>query len=254
MPNRIIRESCTTSPTLDALSDGAERMFWRLTTIADDYGRFDADPRVLLAKCFPLRVGRISIKTIEKYVREMVKSSLISLYEVAGRIYGYFLTWEKHQRLRAKTSKYPEPCQQNVLLSDDGRRQQMSALTESETETETETNICRDAKVLQATAEEPRRLHSNEFKSQAKEILTFLNEKAKRNYQPVEVNIDFIIHRLQEGATLKQCRQIIVRKARDWLSDPKMNQYLRPATLFNKTKFSQYVGELVVSVPEEEPA
>ena len=66
MPNRIIRESCTTSPTLDALSDGAERMFWRLTTIADDYGRFDADPRVLLAKCFPLRVGRISIKTIEK--------------------------------------------------------------------------------------------------------------------------------------------------------------------------------------------
>ena len=99
--------------------------------------------------------------------------------------------------------------------------------------------------------DEPRRSMANGFKTTATGILLFLNEKVQRNYQPVKVNIDFIIHRLEEGATPKQCRQVIVRKARDWLNDPKMTQYLRPATLFNKTKFAQYVGELV-SIPEEE--
>ena len=57
MPDRIIRESALSSHTLDGLTDGAERTFWRLIVVADDHGRFDADPRVLLAKCYPLRVG-----------------------------------------------------------------------------------------------------------------------------------------------------------------------------------------------------
>lgn len=46
MPNRIIRDKCRTSISLDKLSFGAECMFWRLTTVADDYGRFEADARI----------------------------------------------------------------------------------------------------------------------------------------------------------------------------------------------------------------
>ena len=114
MPNRMIRESCRTSPTLDQLSDGAERMFWRLTTAADDYGRFEADPRILLSHCFPLRVNRIKTDTVHRWLQEMVTCGLVTAYVSGGRKYAFFSTWEKHQRLRAKHSKFPEPTSADI--------------------------------------------------------------------------------------------------------------------------------------------
>src|SRR3990172_3861999 len=98
MPNRFIRESCRTSSTLDQLSDGAERMFWRLTTVADDFGRFEADPRILLSNCFPLRVDRTKISKIEAWFLEMMSTKkqdgepdpIIISYFVSGKRYGFF--------------------------------------------------------------------------------------------------------------------------------------------------------------------
>ena len=109
MPSRIIRDSSRTSPTLDALSGEAERMFWRLVTVADDYGRFDAHPSVLLAQCFPMKIGKISMKQVEQWFDDMLKVDLARRYEVNGRIYGYFPTWDKYQRTRAKESRFPAP-------------------------------------------------------------------------------------------------------------------------------------------------
>lgn len=83
------------------------------------------------------------------------------------------------------------------------------------------------------------------FKTQAMEVLSFLNEKTGRVYRPVDVNLKLIIARLKSGASLIDCRQVIAKKTREWKRDPKMAEYLRPATLFNATKFEQYVGELV---------
>jgi uncharacterized phage protein (TIGR02220 family) len=89
------------------------------------------------------------------------------------------------------------------------------------------------------------------LKSQAVEILEFLNQKAKRAYRPVDTNLKLIMARLKSGATVTDCRQVIAKKTREWKSDPKMAEYLRPATLFNATKFEQYVGELILSEEEE---
>ena len=57
-----------------------------------------------------------------------------------------------------------------------------------------------------------------------------------------------IAARLKEGATERQCKLVVLRKFHDWGNDEKMAEYLRPATLFNRTKFAQYVGE----IPKEE--
>lgn len=81
----------------------------------------------------------------------------------------------------------------------------------------------------------------------AVEILGFLNEKAGRNYEPVMVNIEMIVARLKEGATPDDCRAVIAKKCREWKTDERMSLYLRPATLFNRTKFAQYKGELVAA-------
>jgi uncharacterized phage protein (TIGR02220 family) len=83
------------------------------------------------------------------------------------------------------------------------------------------------------------------LKTQAIEILQFLNEKTNRVYRPVDSNIKLIMARLKSGATVMDCRQIIAKKTREWKGNDKMAEYLRPATLFNATKFEQYLGELV---------
>lgn len=84
----------------------------------------------------------------------------------------------------------------------------------------------------------------NGQKASAVEVLDFLNAKTGRHYQPVEANLKLISARLKEGATVDDCRAVIAKKFRDWNADDKMSAYLRPATLFNATKFAQYRGEL----------
>lgn len=78
----------------------------------------------------------------------------------------------------------------------------------------------------------------------AKELLSFLNERAGKSFLAVEANLDLIGSRLKEGYEYVTLRQMISLKCRQWRNDPDMAKYLRPATLFNKTKCAQYAGEL----------
>ena len=86
---------------------------------------------------------------------------------------------------------------------------------------------------------------TNDIRAQAAAVLQFLNQKTGRAYRPTDINLQFIVGRLKEGYTVTQCRQVVARKCRDWMLNATMAEYLRPATLFNRTKFNQYVGELV---------
>lgn len=88
----------------------------------------------------------------------------------------------------------------------------------------------------------------------ARRVLAYLNHKAARNFQPDAVNLDFILARLKEGATEDQCRAVIGLKVRDWKDDEQMAKYLRPATLFNRTKFAQYRGELPATAFQPAPS
>lgn len=112
MPNRIIKESIRTSYEIDSLSVEAEITFYRLLTFADDFGRFQGDPRVLQSSLFPLRPS-IRQADFTRWVAELAKADLIRLYTDEGKPYGYFPSWEKHQNRRAKESKYPEPNGEN---------------------------------------------------------------------------------------------------------------------------------------------
>lgn len=85
----------------------------------------------------------------------------------------------------------------------------------------------------------------NGHRKEALEALQFLNIKAKRNYRGTEVNIKLIVSRFNEGYSLQDCKSVIAKKCREWLPDDKMREYLRPATLFNREKFNQYIGEIV---------
>ena len=75
------------------------------------------------------------------------------------------------------------------------------------------------------------------------DILDYLNEKTGRHYKPVKANIELIASRLKEGYSQDDLKAIVDRKSAQWGCDDKMNQYLRPSTLFSREKCAQYSGE-----------
>ena len=79
--------------------------------------------------------------------------------------------------------------------------------------------------------------------SEAVEVLNFLNVKTGKSFRAIATNLRLIEARLASGATVQDCKSVIARQKRVWETDPEMHKYLRPATLFNATKFEQYLGE-----------
>jgi hypothetical protein len=108
MPNRIIKDSIHTSEKLNGLTDFQFRLWVGLLTYVDDYGRGDARPAVIKGLIFPLR-DRMSVKDVSDALGTLAGIGCVNLYEVDGRPYLYFPTWEVHQNIRAKKSKYPAP-------------------------------------------------------------------------------------------------------------------------------------------------
>lgn len=84
-----------------------------------------------------------------------------------------------------------------------------------------------------------------QLRQRAIALLEFLNQKCGKNMKPEPAIIKPIVARLGEGATDDACRQIIVRKHRQWGNDKKRREWLRPKTLFGEENFWNYHGELV---------
>lgn len=78
---------------------------------------------------------------------------------------------------------------------------------------------------------------------EAEYVLAFLNRVTGSRYQAVEANLKLVRGRLKE-VSIAEIKRVIVTKSEEWEDNPEMEQYLRPATLFNATKFAQYVGAL----------
>ena len=117
MPNRILKEGITTSCEVDNLTAEEERLFYRLIVVCDDFGRMDARPQIIRAKCFPLKIDTVKDKDIEKWLTSLVTHNLVVIYSANGKNYLQMTTWEKHQQKRAKHSKYPSP--DNGMIAND---------------------------------------------------------------------------------------------------------------------------------------
>lgn len=106
MPNRIIKDSIRTSDDINELSWFEEVLFYRLIVSCDDYGRYDGRPAVIKGTCFTLK-DNVTGNSIEKALSRLATVGLVVLYEVDGKPYLQLPSWERHQTIRAKKSKYP---------------------------------------------------------------------------------------------------------------------------------------------------
>jgi hypothetical protein len=127
MPNRYLKESICTSDNLNRLPMETVAFWVFLLTATDDFGRAYAKPEIIKGRCFPLR-PEITPEIIEVRLQELQAEKLLILYEIESRRYLQLANWQRHNRLRAKSSKYPGLDTPGVnLLTHDSTRQQVLA-------------------------------------------------------------------------------------------------------------------------------
>jgi hypothetical protein len=146
VPNRILRDGILTSERVNELKPHSELFYRRLMSVVDDYGRYSADPRLLRASCYPLRLDEVREADISRWLTEVESAGLVALYAVDGKNFLQLLDFR--QQTRAKTSKYPQ-------MNADAQRMRSTCAADAEhvrTYTDTDTYLSQGAG---AKADEP---------------------------------------------------------------------------------------------------
>ena len=90
----------------------------------------------------------------------------------------------------------------------------------------------------------PKKAKETKVDKEAGEVISYLNIKTGSSYRATtEANIKPIRARLNDGFSVEDCKKVIDTKSGQWLNNPDMVKYLRPATLFSPSKFEGYLNE-----------
>ena len=127
------------------------------------------------------------------------------IYEFESRPYLQLSTWEKHQQIRAKRSKFPaydSTCMQ--MISDDIRCHRNPIQSNPiRIQSESESN--------------PASLPIDFFQN----VINYLNEKAGTAYKATsQANKKHIQARFNEGFNLDDFKRVIDNKVKDWNHEP----------------------------------
>lgn len=207
--------------------------FIGLFTCCDREGRFKWRPRTLKLDVLPHDNVDFS-----RVLDALGTRGFIRKYEVDGEEYGVIPTFSKHQVInnRESDSDIPAPAESSYVS--------MTLTREARVDDATTTRAQGKGKEGKGKEGEGKGGESMSGKpDDAREVLAFLNYSTKSGYKAVPANLEKIAARLNEGATVDEMKQVIVRKSSEWMGT-EMEKYLRPETLFNATKYNQYAGQL----------
>lgn len=91
--------------------------------------------------------------------------------------------------------------------------------------------------------------NGKEYHPHSRIALHWLNEKSGRHYRETDGNLGVISARLKEdGVDIEGVKSMVDRQCALWKPDPKMAEFLRPETLFGKSKFDAYYAARLVEV------
>lgn len=183
---------------------------------ADDNGNLQRSAKKLKMQIFPA-----DVIDCEPLIQSLIRAGMFIEYSVNGDEYLHIKAFKDHQVVnRPSKSSIPQPQEGDLF----------GGLTEPS--------------LTEGKGEEGKGEDMSGKPDSVNEVIDYLNEKAGRSFQASPANVKFVAARIREGATVDQLKAVVDAKVRDWLHDPKMNQYLRPETLFNASKFASYVGAL----------
>lgn len=116
----------------------------------------------------------------------------------------------------------------------------------SEHQDEHQVNIKRTSSEHQVNTNKNEKNEKNEkniYLADRVSVINYLNSVLNKKFSSNSKYSKLIDSRLSEGYSVKDCKNVIDNKIRSWGSDPVMQKYLRPETLFGN-KFDSYLNEV----------
>jgi hypothetical protein len=104
VPSRVLHDSFLSSPSVRACSPAAQDALPRFILLADDFGCFEAAPRVLLGRGWPYR-DDVTEAHIRGWLVEYSIAGMLRIWEHGGRWWGCLVNWWKFQRAREEYSQ-----------------------------------------------------------------------------------------------------------------------------------------------------
>ena len=243
---RSIKPEFWTSEQVVSCTLTARLLFIGIWTFCDDNGIHPASVTRLKLQIFP--ADSISTTDLQGLINELVHAGLLTEYQAGNDRYWQVTGWSKHQRIDKPTYRHPAPSEEKQIVGvnspnpNSGTECKPVIPDIPQLLDDNSTNTRRELGTSSAT-ERSGVENTMSDKSDCITVLNYLNSITDSRFRSVPANLKLIAARLKEGATLEDCKSVIDAKVTEWIADAKMTKYLRPETLFNATKFAQYVGE-----------
>ena len=169
----------------------------------------------------PVNTIRLAISTFEKFQMVEVINNVITIPN-----------WGKHQSLD-KIEKRNDYMRE--YMKEYRKKQKSLAKGELAAKNSSKLNV--------NLLEEDKELEEDIDKEIYREVISYLNQEANKNYKSTsKASRRLIRGRVKEGYDIEDFKRVIDIKVISWLNDEKMNNYLRPETLFGP-KFESYLNE-----------
>jgi uncharacterized phage protein (TIGR02220 family) len=229
---RSIKPEFWTSESVGRLSRDARLLFIGLWSFADDSGRGRGAFPAISGTLFPYDSD--ASKSLPRWFAELEAEGMVRRYKATdGNTYYDLPNWLKHQKIeKPSKSRIPvftedSPNTPRILPDISGEEQGAGS------------------------REQGMGAGSGKDHVVASRLLDHLNSRTGSKFRPVETHLELLEQRLNEiGVNEEGIRAMIDRQVALWGSDPKMSEFLRPQTLFGKTKFQGYYDQRDLPVPQ----
>ena len=221
----------------------------------------------MLASLFDQKINvmRIALDTLEQF----------GMIEVGDNGVIDIVNWEKHQnvegmeRIRLQNRKRKQRFDMKKKIERLGYDPEADEVPHKVGELkdyvdELESNVTVTLPVTESNATDKNRIDKNRIDKEKdtmsgkpdslpySEIINYLNEKADRQFKSTTSKTQSLIRaRFNEGWGVDDFKTVIDKKTKEWLGDSKMENFLRPQTLFG-TKFESYLNQNMKVMDNEE--
>lgn len=221
----------------------------------------------MLASLFDQKINvmRIALDTLEQF----------GMIEVGDNGVIDIVNWEKHQnvegmeRIRLQNRKRKQRFDMKKKIERLGYDPEADEVPHKVGELkdyvdELESNVTVTLPVTESNATDKNRIDKNRIDKEKEsmsgkpdslpysEIINYLNEKANRQFKSTTKKTQSLIKaRFNEGWEVEHFKTVIDKKTKEWMGDSKMENYLRPETLFG-TKFESYLNQNMKVVDKEQ--
>lgn len=211
--------------------------FQQFVILADKAGHVDMTAEAISRRTtIPLEIIKIGIASLEQddaESRTPAEDGKRIVLLSADRTWGWrIVNYEHYRKIRSQEERREYM-----------RNYQQKRRAQSKPDVNNVSNVNQSSKQEVESNKSIVGKNGHDVLDQSKEILEYLNRNTGKAYRPVASNLKLIQARLKSGVTPLQMREVIYAKCSQWGKDERMMEYLRPATLFNATKFEQYLGE-----------